>query len=259
VQLTIAGSGTAAPEPGRVCAGFFLDTGGSRVLLDCGPGVVHHMARFGLPWPRLDHLVISHFHNDHTGDIPMLLFALKWGMEEGRARPLTILGPAGLGAVLMGMANAFGDHVSDPGFPVHVRELEPGERVSIDQGTTLACHPTPHTANSLAFRIESSAGGAIGYTGDTGPSVDVARFLAGLDLLVAECSLSDEQAIDVHLSPSTLADLARTAQPRRLLVTHVYPSLDRRDVSALVRAAGWDGSLIRARDGLVLRSPETPG
>lgn len=256
VRLTVVGSGTAAPEGDRVCAAFFLEAGDARVLVDCGPGAVHHMARFELPWPALDHLVVSHFHNDHIGDIPMLFFALKWGAEERRTAPLTVWGPAGLRHRLDGMADVFGDHVRDPGFPVHVHELEPGVPVPIAPELTLTCARTPHTDSSLAYRFEHAGGGAIGYTGDTGPSHDVARFMAGVDLLIAECSVPDEDAMDTHLHPSALAAMARTARPERLLVSHVYPRLARQDVIALVRAAGWDGALLRAEDGLTLRSPD---
>jgi ribonuclease BN (tRNA processing enzyme) len=257
MRLTIVGSGTAAPEPDRVCAAFFLETAGARVLIDCGPGAVHHMARFELAWPDLDHLVISHFHTDHIGDVPMLLFALKWGAGAPRTAPLTVWGPTGTRDLLAGMADVFGDHVMDPGFPVHVREIAPGQTDALGHDLELECAATPHTDSSLAFRFMGRGGGVIGYTGDTGPSEPVARFLKGCDLLVAECSVPDDEAMDTHLNPAALATMARTAAPSRLLVTHVYPRLARRDVPGLVRDAGWDGPVIRAHDGMRLASPET--
>jgi ribonuclease BN (tRNA processing enzyme) len=251
MKLTVVGSGTAAPEPERVCAAFLVETRETRVLLDCGPGAVHHLARFRLPWSRVDHLVVSHFHNDHIGDVPMLLFALKWGTEERRTAPLTIWGPAGTAERLEGMAAVFGDHVADPGFPVAVRELEPGDTAGLGD-LALAAAPTPHTPESLAFRLRSAGGATVGYTGDTGPSDEVARFLEGVDLLVAECSVPDEDAMEIHLTPATLAAMARTATPGQLLVTHVYPKLARQDVLGLVAAAGWAGRTRRAEDGLAL-------
>jgi ribonuclease BN (tRNA processing enzyme) len=256
MRVTVVGSGTAAPEPERVCAAFFIETAGARVLIDCGPGAVHHLARFQLTWARLDHLVISHFHNDHIGDVPMLFFALKWGAEERRTEPLDVWAPAGIADLLAGMADVFGDHVADPGFPVRVHELEPDGRAALGDDLTLTCTPTPHTDTSLAFRIEHADGGRVGYTGDTGPSEPVARFMAGVDLLIAECSVPDDEAMDTHLHPSALAAMARAARPARLVVSHVYPRLARRDVPALIRAGGWDGPVIRAEDGLRLWSPE---
>lgn len=257
MRVTVAGSGTAAPEPDRVCSGYFVRAGGSRLLMDCGPGVVHHLARFGLAWAGIDHLLITHFHNDHIGDIPMLLFAMKWGVPEARTRPLTLWGPAGLRQRLRSMAVAFGDHVADPGFPVDVREVEPGQGGVMDD-VGFQTVKTPHTDESMAFRLEHD-GVAIGYTGDTGYSDAVAHFLVGVHVMIAECSLPDDEAIDTHLTPSRLAAMATAADPGRLLVTHVYPQLARQDVAGLLREAGWTGTTVRAEDGLALAAgPDGP-
>ena len=251
MRLTIAGSGTAAPEPGRVCSGYFVEEGDTRLLLDCGPGVVHHLARFGLPWPDLDHVAITHFHNDHLGDLPMLLFALKWGVRRRRERPLVVWGPAGLVERLRSLAAALGDHVLEPGFPLDVREIGPDQAASLGDDLSLRTAKTPHTDESLAFRVEGSAG-VLGYTGDTGPSAAIGTFMAGCDVLLAECSLPDDEAIPTHLSPSSTAALAVAAGPGRLVVTHVYPWLDALDPLARIARAGWAGAALRAADGLRL-------
>ncbi len=250
MQITVLGSGTAAPEPTRVCSGYWVRTPATRLLLDCGPGVVHRLAALGLPWQRLDHVVLSHFHTDHIGDLPVLLFALKWGVRERRSAPLTIWAPHGIQERLRAMRAAFGDHVADPGFPVLVREVTPGDAFEAGD-IAMAAARTHHTDASLAYRL--GVGGArLGYTGDTGPTPGLGAFLAGCGLLIAECSLPDDEAIETHLSPGSLAVLAREAAPRRLLVTHVYPQLERLGPVARIRAAGWTGETMRAVDGVEL-------
>jgi ribonuclease BN (tRNA processing enzyme) len=249
MRVTIVGSGTAAPEPDRACSGYFVEHDDTRLLLDCGPGVVHHLARFELPWQRLDHVFITHFHNDHTGDLPMLLFARKWGGGPPRSEPLHLWGPRGLRERLRAMAAAFGDHVVDPGFPLVIRELAPGDEVAVG-GVGVRAAKTVHTDESLCYRLETP-GASFGYTGDTGPSDAVAAFMAGVDLLLSECSVPDDVEMDTHLTPRGLAALAGAAAPGRLLVTHVYPQLDRQDVLGRIRAAGWHGPTLRAADGAV--------
>src|SRR5438552_11633053 len=39
-----------------------------RLLMDCGAGTIHGLARFGLPWLEITHIVITHFHTDHIGE-----------------------------------------------------------------------------------------------------------------------------------------------------------------------------------------------
>lgn len=259
MRLTVIGSGTVVPEPDRVCSSYHVDAGsGARILLDCGPGSLHHMARFGVPLSDVTHLVLSHFHTDHVGGIPHLLFSLKHGLAEPRRRYLDVVGPAGTADLFRRMAAAFGDYILDPGFHVFIREIAPGESVALDATVTLRAHAAPHTDPALAYRIETPAA-ALGYTGDTGPDDALADFLRGVDLLVAECSLPDDQAIPIHLSPSSVARLARRAAPRILLLTHVYPQLGWDRVEAAVREAGWEGETVVARDGLHVPVARTAG
>jgi ribonuclease BN (tRNA processing enzyme) len=250
-ELTIVGSGTAAPEPQRVGSAYFVRAAGLRLLLDCGPGAVHHLARFELPWPRLTHLLLTHFHTDHVGDVATLLFGLRHGLREPRTEPLQVLGPAGTRDFLERLAAAHGDFVTDPGFPLHIRELTPGDALELADGATLRTCATRHTEGSLGYRLDAG-GASLGYTGDTGERADHAEFFRDVDVLVAECSLPEEDAIDTHLTPGRLGRLAAAARPGQLIVTHVYPQLAERDIAGLLRAAGWEGATLRARDGLRL-------
>jgi ribonuclease BN (tRNA processing enzyme) len=246
--LTCIGTGTAAPEWNRVCSGHLLEAGALSMLLDCGGGVVHNMARLRLPWQDLTHLLLTHFHNDHIGDVPLLFFAWKHGIRPGRSAPLTVVGPRGTKKLLDRMADAFGDHLREPGFELEIVELSGGEELRLNDGVRLSCTRTPHTEQSLAYRLEAE-GRSFCYTGDTGMSSDVAVFAQGVDALLIECSLPDEQPLPTHLTPGEVAAMARIALPRRLLVTHVYPQLDRTEVPELVRRGGWPARVEVAADG----------
>jgi ribonuclease BN (tRNA processing enzyme) len=251
MRLTVIGSGTAAPEPLHVCSGFLLETHGIRALLDCGPGVVHNMARAAVAWQRLTHLVITHFHNDHIGDVPMLFFAWKHGMRPARTEPLMVVGPKGTKKLLAKMADLFGGHIDEPGFDVSVKELEDGDEIRLDDTVRLRAGRTRHTDASLAYRVEAD-GRSFCYTGDTGMSDDVARFAQGVDALLIECAVPDDEPMDTHLSPRQVAAMARSALPRRLLVTHVYPWVGRPDVPDLVRAGGWPAQVEVVTDGDII-------
>lgn len=251
MDVTIVGSGTVAPEGDRVCASYFVVEGALRMLLDCGPGSLHHLARFGLPWGALSHLVLSHFHTDHLGGVPILFFALRYGLPTPRSDTLTVLGPVGTAERFERMADAFGDHLRDPGFPLTIREIAPGEALELPSRVWLRAAKTPHTPESLAYRLDVGHA-SLGYTGDTGYDEALAAWFEGVDTLVAECSLPDELAMDAHLTPARVAALARRARPRRLVLTHVYPQLDRETLPDRIRDGGWGGETLVAMDGMRL-------
>ncbi len=251
MRLVTVGTGTVVPDPDRASSCYFVEHGTTRIVVDCGAGALQGLARSGIPWGEIDGIVISHFHADHIGEIPSLIFALRHGLAVPRSRPLQVWGPEGTRRLFEAWASAFGSWIVDPGFGIEVHEVGPGETVSI--GELIARFaPTLHTEESLALRLEAG-GSALGYTGDTGPSESLAEFFRGVDLLLAECSLPDDLVGDNHLSPSRLARLAAGAGPGRLAVTHVYPQLWGVDVPALVRAAGYDGEITMVSDGLEIQ------
>lgn len=254
MQLTIVGCGTAAPDGERVCSGYHVEAGHAQLLLDCGPGVVHSMARLGVAWSRLTHLALTHFHNDHTGDVAMLFFAFRHGLRHERTAPLSVIGPTGTKRLFQRLEHAFGEHVGDPGFDVRFHEIEPGDSIALSDTVRISAGRANHTPEALCYRIETATG-ALGFTGDTGPSPDVARHLQNAHTVVCECAVPDSEAMPIHLTPSGLAELARAMLPDRLVITHVYPQLDRHAVPALLRAAGWDGDVVVAHDGLRLEIP----
>ncbi len=258
-RFTVLGSGTLLPDDDRRSAAHLLDAGGRRILLDCGSGTVHGFERHGVEWSSLTHLVFSHYHTDHVGDVAPLLFALKHGVRPPRTDPLTVLGPPGLHDVWEGLRRAFGDHLDDPGFPLEVAEVSRSGSRRVAPGLRLSVHPTPHTENSVAQRWEGE-GWAVGYTGDTGPDEALGDFLAGVDLLVCECSVPDDSDVETHMRPRDVAALARRAAPRLLVTTHVYPPLVPDDVPGLVRERGFAGRAVAGSDGVevVLGGGEDP-
>lgn len=252
MKLTILGSGTLLPDAERHSAAHHLAWDDVGLLLDCGAGTVHGMDRHGVSWTRITHLALSHFHVDHVGDVAALLFALKHGVGDSRTEPLVILGPPGTRGFVERLSEAHFGYVADPGFLVEVVEI-PREGTWSDPAGRFALltHPTPHTERSVAYRVEAEEG-VVGYTGDTGPSPAVGRFLEGSAVLVAECSLTDPPEMDAHLSPGTLAELAAEAGPDLLVATHLYPPLEPGEVADLIRDAGYAGDVVVGRDGDVV-------
>lgn len=253
-MLVVVGCGTVVPEPDTGGSSFWAELDGTRALIDCGPGAVQAMARLALPWSQMTDLILTHFHADHIGALPGLFFSLTHGLAPAvRTEPLHVWGPPGTDDLLSGLADVLGSFMLDPGFEVHVHEIEPGQQVHMPSGADLTSFKTPHTAESQAVRLSSPAG-SIGYSGDTGPCPELGDFMRNVDVLVCECSLTEDLVGDNHLSPAGVASIANRAEPRELVLTHVYPQVRAaHDVVALVRSQGFEGRVRLASEGLEVR------
>lgn len=247
MRLTTIGTGTVSPSPSRVCAGHLVAAGGLSVLLDCGSGVVHRLARAGVDWMAITHVAITHFHADHLSDLAFLIFAWRYGAEEPRVAPVDIIGPPGMDALLTRFAGAFGDWVREPGYEVRVHEAPPGALVDLGSEVRMSAFKVPHTEESVAYDVVH-AGRRVVYTGDTGFDDGLGRWAAGCDLLLAECSLPDDREMSIHLTPRRCGELAALARPRTLVLTHFYPPVEQVDIRGIVRDS-FDGPVVLAEDG----------
>jgi ribonuclease BN (tRNA processing enzyme) len=247
LRFTTLGTGTVALYGPRSCAGYLAEADGLRLLIDCGSGITRRLAERGNEWQTISHVALTHFHIDHHGDLPTLIFAWKYGMLPARSEPLEIIGPVGTSALLDRLTAAYGDWVRAPGFPVMIREITAADVVELPGGATLTCHPVPHTPESVAYSVVRD-GRRVVFTGDTGPSAELAAWAHGCDLLVAECSLPAGMSIPEHLTPEQCGELAAGAQPKHLALTHFYPPVEKVDIHELV-ARNFPGPVTLAHDG----------
>lgn len=247
MRLVTVGTGTAAPHGARVQAGHLVATTDALVLLDCGSGVSFRLAALGLEWTRITHIAITHFHADHVTDLPTLLVAWRYGMLPPRHAPLEIVGPVGTIALVERLCGALGVEYREYGFPVTIREIEPGGRLALSAATSIACRAVPHTPESVAYLVEGD-GRRLVYTGDTGYDESLAQWASGCDVLLSECSLPSSMAIATHLTPEQAGMLAAVAKPSLLALTHLYPPVEGVDILAAV-AAHHPGAAVVAHDG----------
>lgn len=247
VRLTTIGTGTGALSPTRVRAGHLVECGGSRVLLDCGSGVTFRLGQLGIDWMGITHVALTHFHDDHIGDLTTLIAAWRWGAIPYRSAPIEIIGPPGTEGVLDRLAAVFGSWVREPGFPVAVRELASGEALELPDGLRLGSRKVPHTDESVAYSMEHD-GRRLVYTGDMGFDATFGDWAHGCDLLLCECSLPDTLAIPQHLTPRQCGALAALARPGCLVLTHLYPPVEAVDVHGEV-GERFSGAVVIAADG----------
>jgi ribonuclease BN (tRNA processing enzyme) len=251
MQFIVLGSGTSVPHPRRASAAFWLETESGSMLLDCSADAMHRMAQENLDWSNLDAIWISHLHLDHCGGLASLLFAMKHSPQtQSRGKPLRIFSCSGLERLLKAIDESNDYGLFNQPFPLDIREFtDSGGDFKPFEGVRCETFKTPHTRESLAMRLTNSENKTVVYSADTGVSEELAKFARGVDLFVLECSFYEDKPVQTHLNLAEAMRIAQMAEPRKLMLTHLYPEWDTIDLEAKAREL-WPGETIAAHDGL---------
>jgi len=250
MKLVVLGSGTSVPHPQRAAAGFWLETETGSLLLDCGADTVHRMAAENLDWANLDAVWISHLHLDHCAGLASFLFGTKHAPQtQSRQKPLRIFGCRGITKLLRAIDGANDYGLFDQPFPLELREISTEAEFEILSDLRARVFSTPHTHESLAIRLTDGTGASLVYSSDTGYDESLAAFARGVDLLILECSFWRKKPTDKHLELAEAMRLARLAEPRKVILTHLYFEWDGIDLESKAKEL-WPGETIAARDGL---------
>jgi len=248
VELTVLGSGTAAPNPRRGAPGYLLRAGEEQLLLECGAGTVDRLLRAGADPRRLDRVVITHHHPDHVGEIAHLLFSFRRPVH-GRRLPLTVAGSAPLLTFLARLGEVYGRSLQPRDYTLDFHDLDAAPLEG--RGYRLMGFPVDHIDSSRALRIEEEGGGVLAFSGDTDVCEGVVEAARGADLLVAEASFPEGFKKKGHLVPSEAGRLAHRAGARRLLLSHFYPECDENDPIPPARLE-FSGEILVAEDGMTV-------
>jgi ribonuclease BN (tRNA processing enzyme) len=216
LTLTVLGCSGSYASPGGACSGYLVQGAGATVWLDAGPGTLATLQEHvGLD--AIDAVVLSHEHPDHWRDLEGYLVACRYGKRPRAGIP--VYAPAGL------RDHAYFD--LEPTFVWH----EVADRDAISVGDLrIAFSRTDHNVETLAVRVDGD-GGSLGYSADSGPGWSLEALGPSLDLALCEATLaSDEEGKVQHMSARQAGLSARASGVRRLLLTHLWPTLDH-DVS----------------------------
>ena len=149
IRIRFLGTAAARPTVGRNVSGIAVQREGRSILWDCGEGTQRQIMRFGTGF-SFSHIFITHCHADHFLGLPGLLRTM--GLQ-GREERMHIYGPAGTGATL---GAAVGLGVERLSFPVHIKSLKPGEKVSFD-GWAVHAFRADHGVAALGYALVEDA------------------------------------------------------------------------------------------------------
>jgi ribonuclease BN (tRNA processing enzyme) len=218
VKLTVVGCSPAWPNPGGAQSGYLLE-GPERLLLDCGPGVLARM-REDQGWPRVDAIAITHFHLDHWGDLVPWVWGRMFGLGRDDEPPELWLPPDGIATL-----GAFGERFGTPWMferTFELREYAEGKPFTAAGFNLLPIRLPHYTLRTYGFRISNEVS-TLAYSGDSGPSEDLARLARDVDLFLCEATLERGELDGEprgHLSADEALESFRASGARRLLLTH---------------------------------------
>ncbi len=243
MKVVLLGTGTGMPVPDRGYAGIYVRVGSEHVVFDAGPGTLRQLSRIGVTFLDLDRVFITHFHPDHCLDLVSILFAMRMP-DPPRTKPLTIYGPPGLRTLYRRLNTAFNGWIAPKSYRLTFKEL--GATTLRLPSYTVKTERMRHSKSALGYRL-TEHGRSVAYSGDTDVCDGIVRLGRQVDLLILECSLTDERKVEGHLTPSECGRIAAEAACRHLVLTHFYPVFHGYDIRARVRRS-FRGRLTLGRD-----------
>ena len=272
ITLQVLGSGGPIADDGRASAGYLVWVDGkSRVMIDTGGGTFLRFGEAGAKFASLDFIGLSHFHTDHSADLPALL---KSGYFSDRKRSLIVAGPdasapfPGLITYLDSMlAKPNGAYAYLSGYldgAGGLSKIEPYEvakdisaAVSVfgeeDGAMQISALHVPHgIVPALAFRVrigEASIVFASDQNGDDPAFVDFARNATILVMHMPVPEGVSGAGRQLHAPPSVIGNIAQQAGVGMLVLSHFMArSLKNLDNHVEIVEANYDGRVIVAND-----------
>jgi ribonuclease BN (tRNA processing enzyme) len=246
-QVVLLGTGNPPADPDRSGPATAIVVNGTPYLVDFGAGVVRRAKAAvsdrgidALEPTKLRVVFVTHLHSDHTVGYPDLILT-PWVL--GRSVPLEVYGPAGIKHMTEHIFEAYrADFESrskqyeeklyavgsrPEGHAVNAHEIKPGV-VYQDANIKVTAFATSHTMESYGYRFDT-ADRSIVISGDTNPAQATIDACNGCDVLIHEVLTHDwlarrpdfhAYAARYHTTTTQLAELARKAKPRLLVLYH---------------------------------------
>lgn len=125
MQAIILGTSSAKPTIKRNHPGVWIEVGGKVLLVDCGEGIQRQIITAKKKATKIDYLLITHWHADHSAGVPALMQSMAFNERE---KELTIIGPKGTKEKI-GLVNKIFPFIKN--FPVKIIEANSLKPVKI--------------------------------------------------------------------------------------------------------------------------------
>lgn len=218
------------------------------MLLDTGPCTLARLLHHGITYADIDKVFYTHLHPDHSAGMTSMLFAMR-NAAPRRTKPLDVFGPPGLKEFYEGLNRVYGNVLTPQSYELRLTEVSGGEVAFA--GWKIKTSSMSHMGPTTGYRLEFSKGSVLVYSGDTDYCENIVNLANGADVLILECSFPDDLRVEGHLVPSLCARIARESGCRTLVLSHLYPQWEGRDILKECRRF-YEGEIIIAEDSMEL-------
>lgn len=276
------GTGIPLPNPDRATAATLVVVGDRSFLVDTGRGSFVRLA--GAGYRDVSAVLYTHFHSDHIADLGEIVVARAIG---GADKPLKVLGPKGTQEVVTGLLAGYKydtqyrvvhhpGKYSGAGASCDVEEHTEGV-IYEEDGLKITMFDVDHEpiVPAVGYRFDYD-GKSIVISGDTKKNANLQKYAEGCDILVHEVMNANllngmlrglkranprmgemlEETMGHHTSTIEVAEIARDAKVKKVVLTHFLPSMPATDAAEknFIRGMSdvFTGEIIVARDGMTV-------
>ena len=201
-RVTLLGTGTPIPRPDRFGPSTLIEAGDQKLLIDAGRGATVRLNQLNVPIGRIDALLLTHYHSDHTSCIADVWLTGWLESHFGtRKTPFRVIGPTGARALMENLERAYADdiriRIADEKLPpggiaIDVSEFDRDGVVYEKNGVKVIAFEVNHgdvIQPAYGYRVEYADRSAV-ISGDTRYNENVVKYGAGADLLIHEVAIA---------------------------------------------------------------------
>lgn len=241
-RVTLLGTGTPIPSPDRFGPATLIEAGDQKILIDAGRGAAIRLYQLNIPLGRIDALLLTHYHSDHTSGIPDIWLTGWLQSHFGtRTKAFRVIGPPGAQVLMDNLQRAYAmdikiriadEKLSPEGVAVTVEEFGRDGIIYEKGGVRVIAFEVDHgdvIKPAYGYRVEYG-GRSVVISGDTRIHPNVIKYGAGADLLIHEVAVARpelmtepfvQRIIGHHTTPREAGRIFAETKPKLAVFTHL--------------------------------------
>lgn len=258
LYLQILGSGGPRDSGGRASSSYIVwIEGESRIMVDSGSGTKVNFHRSGANFNQIDLVALSHFHPDHSAELPAVLWPTGGTFKiSGPSARDVFPSVEGFVELLFGEGGAF--HVQAPRLTMEPITVDVNQssatEVWRDGGILVQGKSVPHgDVPTVGYRIDVGDRSIAFSSDQNGSDSSYIDYIKDVDVLVVHFGGTERSNSPLHAKPSVWGKMAEAANAGSVVVSHISNVLPEiLDASLAVMQEHYHGPVTVAEDLLCI-------